>query len=55
MAIDPKCHVEVGTHFGPYWQSGKLKVCNRHKHQYNQAYPGRDWDWIRQEEPSRGN
>jgi hypothetical protein len=35
---DPRCDVEVGIHPGPFWigQEGKLKVCNRHKAQYEE-------------------
>ncbi len=37
MAKHPKCNVETRVHHGPYWLSGTLLVCSRHKLQYEES------------------
>lgn len=54
MAIDPKCNVEVGTHVAPYWkdENSGLRVCDRHKKQYNTSEFANDFRWIQLKEPT---
>jgi len=35
---DPRCDIEVGVHPSPFWVDKKsgLKVCSRHKEQYQE-------------------
>lgn len=48
MATHPDCDVKVGTHPGPFWigRDGKLRVCDRHRSQYEErADEFGPYDW----------
>ncbi len=55
MALHPDCDVEVGSHDAPFWEStdwdgSKLKVCTRHRHQFEErADEFGPFNWKRQE------
>lgn len=51
------CDVRVGSHFGPFWEDHTedpfvegqpLRVCQRHKEQMDERYPG-EYYWVERE------
>jgi hypothetical protein len=54
MSTHQNCDVTVGSHFGPFWEGHSeenapyqpLKVCQRHKEQMDERYPG-EHHWVK--------